>query len=337
MEEVNATTPAPQEVAAADAPLSVDEAVQALLDRSGGSPKQDDAAPRDEATQDEPQAQDDAEPEQAEEADAEGEDETQAQSEPVEYEVDVGGHKLKVTPQNLKEALAQIQGKTKEIEAGATRKFQEASTRMKQAEEFGQMVAQNADLIAEWKSVANELQQIHQTDLTALSDNDPIAAQKLTIRAMQLQQRQAALQQSLQQADAQLRHARQEQMQKAVEEVRQYAQTSIKGWSPEVDKALGEYVVKNRVRDESVATLTTDPAIYEMAVKAFKYDQLQAAKPVIQKRAEPPPKTMRPNAANNVVTSAQVKARDAWGRFEKAGTVDAAVEAYLARQQARKR
>lgn len=331
METVDATTPASPEVDNS-APLSMDEAVQAYLDRSSGTPKEDAPAPEPE-TPAEPVASDEPDTAQDDQSDVQDVETEEAPSE--EYEFDLAGHKLRLSKENLKDQLPIIQAKAKELEAGSQRKFQEAAEARKQAEQFAQMVAQNTDLIAEFRLVGTELERLQKMDLEALSDTDPVQAQKAITRLMQLQQRHATLVQNVQQSNAQLQAARAEQRSKDVAAVRQYAQTSIKGWNEQLDKALGDYVVKNAVTAESVERLTSDPRLYEMAVKAYKYDTLQAAKPVIEKRAQEAPKTLKPNSANQTVTSAQVRARDAWGKFEKSGRMDDAVEAYLARQRAK--
>lgn len=329
METVDTTTPAAPEVDNS-APLSMDEAVQAYLDRSGGTPKEDAPATEPEPPA-EPVATDEPDTAQADEADVQ--DEVQAEAPSEEYEFDLAGHKVKLSKDNLKDQLPLIQAKAKELEAGSQRKFQEAAEVRKKAEEFAQLVAQNTDLVAEFRMVDGELKRLQGLDLESLSDTDPVQAQKAITRLMQLQQRHTMLMQGVQQSGQQLQQARSEQRAKDVAAVRQYAQSSIKGWNEQMDRALGEYVVKNAVAAESVERLTSDPRLYEMAVKAYKYDTLQAAKPVVEKRAETPQKTLKPNSANQTVTSAQVRARDAWGKFEKSGKLDDAVDAYLARQR----
>lgn len=334
METVAATTPAAPEVDNS-APLSMDEAVEAYLGRSAGTADKQDTASADDETSQQPVAESDPESEQAVEADAQDVETQQAPSE--EYEFDLAGHKVRLSKENLKDQLPLIQAKAKELEAGSQRKFQEAAEVRKNAEQFAQLVAQNTELVAEYRGVTTELDRLQKLDLEALSDSDPVTAQKALLRMTQLQQRQATLLQGVNQTHAQLQNARAEQRARDVAAVRTYAQTSIKGWTQDLDRALGDYVVKNAVAPESVERLTSDPRLYEMAVKAYKFDTLQAAKPAIEKRAAEAPRTLKPNSANQTVTSAQVKARDAWGKFEKTGRMDDAVNAYLARQKVKGR
>lgn len=332
MESEQSTTPATPEVDNSG-PLSMDDAVQAYLDRTDSTPAKGDAKPQ---VEEAPAEQVTEAAPDTEQAEADATDVVASDVPSEEYEFDLAGHKFRMGKDNLKEVLPQVQAKAKELESGAQRKFQEAAEARKHADEFGQLVAQNAELFGEFKSVSAELQHLHSLDLEAMSDSDPVRAQKAAFRLMQLQQRHGNLQQQLQQADAQMKQSRAQANQKAVDEVRQYAQTSIKGWSQDLDRALGDYVVKNRVKSDSVSALTTDPALYELAVKAYKYDTLQATKPIAEKKVQDAPKTLKPNSTNTTVTSAQVRARDAWGKFEKSGSMDDAVEAYLARQKVRK-
>lgn len=334
METVEATTPAAPEVDNS-APLSMDEAVEAYLSRTDGPAARQDAAPPAQEAPEQPAAESDPDTAQADQADVQDVDSQPAPSE--EYEFDLAGHKVRLSKENLKDQLPLIQAKAKELEAGSQRKFQEAAEVRKKAEEFAQLVAQNTELVAEYRGVTAELDRLQKLDLEALSDSDPVTAQKALLRMTQLQHRQATLVQGVQQSGQQLQTARAEQRARDVAAVRAYAQSSIKGWSQDLDRSLGDYVVKNAVTPESVERLTADPRLYEMAVKAYKFDTLQAAKPVVEKRATEAPKTLKPNSANQTVTSAQVRARDAWGKFEKSGKLDDAVDAYLARQRARGR
>lgn len=333
MEQVDTTTPATQEVDTS-APLSMDEAVEAYLGRTGGTADRQDAAP---TNDDAPQQSDDADSPDTAQATADAQDADSQATPSEEYEFDLAGHKLKLSRDNLRDQLPVLQAKAKELEAGSQRKFQEAAEARRQVEQFAQLVAQNTELVADYRAVTTELDRLQKLDLESLSDSDPVTAQKALLRMTQLQQRQAVLAQTVQQTRQQLDATRAEQRARDVAVVRNYAQTSIRGWTQELDRALGDYVVKNAVAPESVERLTSDPRLYEMAVKAYKFDTLQAAKPAVEKRAQDAPRTLKPNSANQTVTSAQVRARDAWGKFEKSGRLDDAVEAYLARQRVKGR
>ena len=333
MENEVVDTPA-TESTSSDAPLSMDEAVEAYLGKTEGSP-QDDANPVAADTPSEPDASESADTEQSEQDDATDAQETPAESE--EYEFDLGGHKFRLSKDKLKDELPKVQAKAKELEAGSTRKFQEASEARKAAETFQQLVAQNVDLFAEARYVHTELQNLQQLDFNAITDSDPVQAVKLQSRFMQLQGRAQQLQQAIQQADSQIKAQQTEIRSKAVSEVRNYAQSNIKGWTPDLDKALGEYVSTLSVRQESVQSLTTDPRLYEVLVKAYKYDTLQKAKPLAEKKVATASPAIKPNSANNAVSSANVRAKDAWGRFEKSGRMDDAVAAYEARLKAKRK
>ena len=337
MENDTATTPdASPEVAAADAPYSMDQAVEALLKRDAPrSPAKDDA-PAEQKAEAPPEPVADEPPpdtEQAPEADAQDAPETTAEP---EYEFDLAGHKFKLSKDSIKDELPKIQAKAKELEAGSTRKFQEAAEARKQAEQFQALGGQNVDLFAEARSLHAELQQLQSVDFNALTDSDPVQAVKLQTRYMQLQARNQQVRQAIEQSNAQLEASRNEQRSKAVAEVTQYAKTSIKGWTPELDKALGQYVTNNAVRPDSVQALTSDPRLYEFAVKAYKYDALQAARPVVEKKVAAVSPTVKPNSAANTVSAPQVRAKDAMAKLTKSGRIDDAVSAYIALQKVKR-
>ena len=332
MDQEIAGTPASQEPDSSS--FSIDDAAAAYLSRSESTAPKQDAPPT--ATEAAP-----AEPEHAPDtAQADEADVQDAASEPEaveEYEVDLGGHKLRLSKDKLKDQLPILQAKAKELESGSQRRFQEAAEARKKADEYAAFVTQNSQLMGELQTVSGELQRIQGMDLEALSDSDPVAAQKAITRLMQLQQRQAQLVGAAQQAKAQMDATRAQLREQSVQEVRSYAQQNIKGWTPDLDKAMGDYVAKARVKQESVESLITDPAMYELAVKAYKYDTLQAAKPAVEKKLAEAPKTLKPNSANQSTSSAEAKVRDAMGRFQKNPSMDNAVEAYLARTFSRNR
>lgn len=341
METVEATTPAPQEVDNS-APLSMDEAVQAYLGRQSG-PHKEDAAPEAQETPEQPVATEEPDTAQDDESDVQDVATEEAPSE--EYEFDLAGHKLRLSKENLKDQLPIIQAKAKELEAGSQRKFQEAAEARKQVEVLEQVAQSRIDLFVQAKQVDAEIKQLEAegpvlpySQIMALMNSDPMAAQAQIARSARLTELRSTLTQlgqEFQGARAQAEAVMTQQRDQRMAATRQYAQSNIKGWSDDLDRALGQYVAKANIPQETVQSLVTDPRLYELAVKAYKYDALQQARPTVEKRAQEAPKTLKPNSANQTVTSAQVRARDAWGKFEKSGRMDDAVEAYLARQRAK--
>jgi hypothetical protein len=327
------TTPAQPEV---DGGYTTEQAAEALLTRWQGKQEQPADADADEpeaASEDDEER--DTEQEQSDEDDADGEgDASEAQDEP-EYELEFGGSRYKVKPSDLGRRVNELQSKLKELEGGATRKFQEASQIRKQAEEMGAMAAAQADLYADFRAVNREIERIQGSDLTSLSDSDPVAAQKEIARLMQLQQAQQRIGAQLQQTAAHMTQYRQHSIVQEVEGVKQHAQSRIKGWSPELDKALGDYVQRVQVRDQSLSALVTDPAMYEMAVKAYKFDRMQAAKPA-DKRAVQAQKTLKPQSASAQSNSARAKTDDLVKRIRSGGSTADVANLFLARAGKRK-
>lgn len=322
------TTPAAPEVGPAG--YSTEQAAEALMSR-WESRRNADADPEPKLPR-----QDDAEPdttaEQSDEDDAPAEDEgatTPAESD-VEYELDFGGSKYKLKPSELPTKFSELQTKVKELEGGATRKFQEAATLRKNAEFTAKLLNQQSEAFADLRSIDREIARIQGLDLATMSDNDPVAVQKETIRLMQLQQARTKVDGHLRQASQELTQAQSDERNAAVEAVREHARSKITGWNEQLDKALGEYVSKVRVKGESLDALVTDPAIYEMAVKAYKYDTLQAAKPA-DKRAVDAPKSLRPGTAAAPNTSARSAVEAAQARMRKTGSNEDIASLILAR------
>ena len=330
------TTPDQPEVSNS---LTEDQAAAEMLKR-WGAPEADEA---EEQSPDPEEPQADAEPEQSEQDDAEGEDEADddAGEESGDIEIDVGGEKLKV-PKAAAEVATRIQAKVKEIEAGATRKFQEAAETRKAAEaqieqaRTLQTIAQSqADLIADHKLVMRRLQVIESMDVSTLGDTDPVALTKLNAEYNQLQAAKARIEQQYQVSVQQLTAQQQQAARERMERLEKHAAARIKGWGQERSSALAEYAKSKGYTPERLAAVL-DEAFIEILDDAAHGHALRTARPAA-KRVATPNKTLTPNAAGTGKTAAVVKAEKATARLRSTGSVEDAAMALLARSSIRKR
>lgn len=326
------TTPAPQEV---NAGMTEESAASELLKRWGASP---DAEEEPQATEQE-QPQGDVQ-EQEETVEAEGEqEEAEAQSE--EIEIDVAGEKFKLPPQ-LAEQAKRIEAKAKEVEAGATRKFQEAADLRKFAEaqiesvkKLHEVATQQADIIADHRSVTRRMQQIEQMDFDALAEQDPVALTKLNAEYTRLQGAKARIEQAYQQAEAKMQQESQAQMEQRFTRLADFAQKNIKGWSDEYSNTLLKFSVEQLGADaDTLRSVMSEPVIkaLDFAYKGWKISQMDPKQKQVLAT-----KTLKPGAAGQVTSNAAQAAEKAMKQLKQSKSIDSAAMALLARSNLKKR
>ena len=312
--------------------FSEDDAAQELLARWTGTQdaQPDDAEPEalDADSNDEPEA------EQADEAQAEATEEAE-QSE-TEWEVEFGGQTRKL--KGVSEEIArEVQEFGKNLHADYTRKTQELAevrkaveTERAQAQELLKLSHEHADLVADWRMVQRQMDQLSQTDWDALSESDPLTAQKQMARLMQLQQAQgrigAQLQSSMQDMTAKQQEAARAKLSEAEAQVRK----AIPNWSQETAKALRDYG-QSLGFNESELSQVTDPRVVMLLHKAAQFDTLQKSKPAVTKRVSEVSKTLKPNAAATPQSMKRAQVDDAMKRLAKTGSRQDAEAALLAR------
>lgn len=319
--------------------LTEDQAAAEMLKRWGAT--EADEAGEQSPEPEEPQAN--AEPEQSEQDDAQGEEEggEEEGEESGDIEIDVGGEKFKA-PKAAAEVVQRIQAKVKEIEAGATRKFQEAADVRKAAEaqieqaKTLQTIAQSqADLIADHKLVMRRLQVIESMDISTLGDTDPVALTKLNAEYNQLQAAKARIEQQYQVSVHQLTQQQQAAAKERMDRLEKHAAAKVKGWGPERSNALAEYAKSRGYTPDRLAAVL-DESFIEILDDAAYGHAMRTAKPA-EKRVATPNKTLTPGAAGTSKSAAAVKADKAMARLHRTGGVEDAAMALLARSSTRKR
>lgn len=316
MEET--TTPA-TEVAQ---PLDEQGAVNELLRRWTKPEAEAPAAPAE--TEPEQAAADAQEPEEAAA--------TPAEVEEADFEFDVGGAKFKL-PKALEETLKPISAKVKEIEAGATRRFQEAAEERKAVAAEKAAVAQmrkiaetQADLLTDHRSVVRRMQTLESVDIQS-TDSDTLArynAEYTQLNAAK-QRIEAAYHQgvqSLQEQEKTALRARQEHAERVISQ-------RIKGWGPDKQKELAEYAVSRGAPVEALEGIT-EPWMVEILEDAAYGRKMREHRTTVEKRVVQTQPTLRPGAAS-AQPRAEAKVQEAMDRLKKSGRPDDAVAALLAR------
>lgn len=277
-----------------------------------------------------------AEPEQPEgEAKEPEEAEEEAPADDGEVELDVGGKKFKA-PKAIEGLAREIEAQVKQIEAGATRKFQEAAELRKATETERQAVAQmrkiaeaNADLLADYRMVARRIEQLEGIDVGS-TDTDTLTRLNAEYTRLQAAQRkigeayQASIKE-MQAKEAEAMRARQEHAQKTISQ-------RLKGWGPEMERELAEYAVGRGAPVEALQAVT-EPWMVEILADAAYGRKMREHKSTIDKRVNDAKPTLRPGASN-AQPAAQAKAKEAMQRLGKSHSVEDAAMALLTRSRA---
>jgi colicin import membrane protein len=312
--------------------ITEDQAVQELLGKWASK-----ETPEPEAKAEEPEEE--PQESQPEEGTDEPVEETEEEAtEGGEIEIDVAGEKFKV-PAALQEQAKRIEAKAKEVEAGATRKFQAAAdlqkaaeTQIQAAKQFAQVAQAQADLMSDHKMVARRLQQLEAIDI---QNTDAETLTRLNAEYNQLQAAQRRIETQVQQNAAQMQEQEAAALKAKLENAEKVLQTRVKGWGPEKAKALTDYAISRGAPVEALKAIT-EPWMVEVLDDAAYGRQMREHRPQITKRVQEAPKTLKPGASGKQ-PAAVVKVDQAMQRVRKTGSINDAAAALLARSQIRKR
>lgn len=231
------------------------------------------------------------ETDEAEEAEAEPE-------QPEEIELDFGGNKVKfLKDAPVEQAAEALQSYAKEIEAGATKKFQEAAEQRKQVEADRAVVdklsALNGQVLEKYSSGLNirqELQRLQQIDVSALWQSNPDQARQVsdTINAKTAQL--AQIVNEVNQAEAEMEDAKAQEMARVAEAGKVEIEKRIPDFQAKLPEIIDYAVSRGISQEEAEAAWSLNPYATEMTYKAMMYDRMQAAqsaKPTPPKQAKP--------------------------------------------------
>ena len=319
------TTPETQEVASS---YTEEEAASALLDKW--------------TKQEPPEEEETAEPEaeQTDEVDAQADEEADTESEESdEVEIDVAGEKFKLPPA-IAEQAKRIEAKVKEIEAGTTRKFQEAAEIRKVAEadiqsaqQLKQLAIEQSDLIADHKMVSRRLEALERIDVSSLAESDPVALTKINAEYNQLQAAKQRIEAAYQQAVARESEQKQQNTQQRLQRLNDYAAKNIKGWSDAYSQQLLEFSVKQLGADPSaLRAMMSEPVLkaLDLAYRGWKVQNTDPKAKQVQAT-----KTLKPGSNQQAQTS-KAEADKLAQRLRKSGSLDDAAALLLMKATKRK-
>lgn len=312
--------------------MTEDQAASELLKKWGVS--EEESSP-------EPESSDEPEEPEAPEATTEPEEEAQeTEPETGEDEFDVAGEKFKV-PKQFSELAGRMVAKAKEVEAGATRKFQEAADLRKAVETNAEIMGRKieigkaqVDLLADLRFVQRRLTQFQNINVQQLGMEDPAALTRLNAEFNQLSQAERNILGSLQRVEHDLEQTTKQASEQKSAALLEFASKNIKGWGEETNKRLDQYLQTRGIsRDTALEMLNKDERLLLVLEDAAYGARVRNASP--QKKTDPQ-KTLKPGAAA-AKTSSVAKADQALQRVRKTGRIEDAAIALLTRSNIRKR
>ena len=312
---------------------SEDGAAQAILARMIGT---QDAQPE-QAEEEPPEAVEATEPE-AEQGDEPQADATEEEAEAeTEWEIEFAGQTYKLPPGAPEEIARKVQDVGKNLHSDYTRKTQEVAEARKAieverqtAQELMRLTHDHADLVADFRVVQRQIEQLSGEDLMSLSESDPLAAQQKMARLMQLQQAQTRIGAQLQQTVSDMQAKQIASTKEALEKAQSELQREISNWGPDTAKAIRDYG-KSLGFNETELSQVTDPRVVKLLYKAQQFDSLKKSAPAVTKRLSEAPKTIKSSSVLSEKSHNKARVQDARQRLQKTGRVDDAAAAILAR------
>lgn len=193
------------------------------------------------------------------------------EQEEEEDEIDVGDKKIRV-PKSVAETLKS----ERLMHADYTRKTQEVAEQRKafetqQAQHQEQVKSHQENLkeVAAILSIDETLEQYSKVDWDALSETDPIEAQKHFMKYQQLGATRAAAVQKLQEAEQKKAFDAQQSRAKQLEDANAVLSRDIKGWSPEVATKLHAFAIQDLGFTPQEMGQVTDPRIVKLLHQAY--------------------------------------------------------------------
>ncbi len=324
--------------------ISEDQAAAQILEKMGGgrAAESSEGSDDDEFEANEHDEQDEAgqsdedqgEAEEGESSDEAGDGADEGDAAPIELEF--GGQKHLMPKGTPPEVAAAVQTFTKSIQADYTRKTQQIAEQQRYVEADRQAVMQmkalsqqTVDAMAYLRMIDKQLEQIGKMDLLALSEQDPVTAQRHMLHSQQLQSERGQIVEALQQSVFQQNQLSQQAVKQALDRCEKELREHIPDLTPELLRQLDEYGKSYGYTVQELQGVT-DARLIRILDKARRYDALQAAKPQVQKRLAAAPKTVKPGTG--VSKNANERAVEvADTRLKKSGKPSDAAAAFLAR------
>lgn len=186
--------------------------------------------------------------------------------------------------QKLAEERKSIESQTQAIKAQEDAIRQQAETQQALIKE-----------IAKVTSLDEQIAQYDALDWNAISDNDPVQAQKLQIQYQQLMNKRTRALNEYQQKNQQLEQQRALNAQTRLEKARAELLQAFPNWNEQTAKDLRETGKTYGFSDAELSGVT-DPRTVRLLADAAAYRKLQASKGTVDKKVQGKPAVVKPGA-----------------------------------------
>ncbi len=324
------------QVGEVDAGYSVDQAASELFKRWGSDdPAGQDPQPGGADDQDPPDGED-QQPQGDADPDQDGDDPDGSGSDDIE--IDVAGEKFKL-PTVFAEQAKRIEAKVKEIEAGTTRKFQEAAeirkvaeAKLQQVDQLQKFATEHAELLADHRAIIKRMAALESLDTSQL-DAEQLA--RLNHEYMQLGNAKQRVEGAYQANYQKSIEARQNAQAAELTRLNGWATKNVDGWSDDYSQTLMGFAVKELGADaDALRSMVSEPVIKALHL-AYQGHKVKSAKP--QNKQVLNTKTLKPGSGGQMKTNAAKQVESATARLKRSGSVDDAASLLLARSNVRKR
>jgi len=293
---------------------SPEDRMMALLDAEEEQGSAEEEQPQEAQAQEEPQEE--AEPEQ------------EAEAQPAKVKLKWNGEEVEKDLNEVVELAQQGYDYTKKTQSLAEeRKAIEAQAQAIKAQEsmLQERAAVQQALIKDFakiSSVDESIEQFNSVDWNALTDSDPVQAQKLFYQYSQLTNQRNKLVAELNQKQEQLAQQQQAHYQELLAKGVEQLKRDIPDWNQDKAKELRDTGKALGFTDQELSSVV-DPRMVRVLWEASQFRKLQSSKPQIQNKVAGKPPVVKPgskdsNAANKAEVRQLRESLSKRGRLEDA-------------------
>lgn len=235
-------------------------------------------------------------------------------------EVELDGETLQVPPKFAK-AFMQERDYTQKRQADAElRKVVEIRA---QGIEFqAQAMAQLQPLYAQGQVLQNHIQSYEKLDWETLRQQDPLEYSTRRADYTALVQQRDQLARQIEQGQGYLKQQREQALSEATKAAIPIIKKAIPDWGAEKDSQLTKFALQNGATPEELTGLAVRPWAVVLLEKARKYDELQASRAQLPKKAPPLSPVAKPGAKPTVQSAEGASYRKNIEQFRKSGGKD---------------
>jgi len=244
----------------------------------------------------------------------------------VEYKTDTGKEAKKLSLKEMRDGYLRMQDyhrniqKVKAQEAQLQEQIRTAS--ITAAKEYSEKLEAQKKSISQLSGVKTL------PEIEAMSREDPAAAQQEFLKMISVNQAMERIEAEQRQANEKLQADQRAALSEAIAKSRQTLQSDIDGWNDEVYNTVISDIAGRYGFDGKDVAQVIDARLIKVFHDAYKYGQLQKAKPQVSKKVVAIPKVIKPGSAEKP-NPAKEAADQSYERLQKTGKGEDFVRWYL--------